>query len=722
MTADYTNIPDAVLDAEKVYIREDYNEMRAGSVENKDNFSGLAFSGGGIRSASFCLGIIQALVAGGVLKKMDYLSTASGGGYIGAALTWFLKQPLPDGTPAGRDEGNFPFGRARTGARNQKNNPNAALDFLRQHGRYLTPVNGLDFISCIGYTLRTILVAFLVYFTVMTLLLTLLRSADFLFQAPFPFAPKPLLLVPNWFILGAFVVVGFFILISVVYSMVTRITWGSGAWRYRVRAYSQIVLGLLIKSTITLLVLGLLPILHGFLEKASMHIETASGTTLVGTLMGWLQYWRERRKSDQGMPKGSSLNSIIAAILIIYGLLLGAFILAAHIDRLPSGPYTVAWLIMVSVILLLGVCVNVNYIGLHRMYRDRLMEAFMPNAKSVSSNRWGFSAEGDEALIETMCQPPNRRPYHLINTNLVLADSETAKYRGRGGDNFILSPLFCGSDATGWRRSSAYMKKNSRGMTLATAMAISGAALNPNAANNGRGLGRNRWVSILYTLLNLRLGYWAVNPKRERRFTPNFISPSLIQGIVTRGLKETKEVIELTDGGHFENLAVYELIRRKLGVIISCDGGADGSFTFADLGNVIEKVRVDFGAKIVFDDPEIDLPQILPGSSENPAIAEKYQTAKRGFAVATIYYADGSQGKLIYIKATMIECLSTDIYSYKSACPEFPHQPTVDQFFDEVQIEAYRELGYYLAWQMLEANAGVSRGEKIDPAVPGRWI
>ena len=722
MAQEYTDTSDAVLEAEKDYIREDYKEIDAIGSEQKQEFSGLALSGGGIRSASFCLGIIQALVAGGVLKKIDYLSTASGGGYMGTALTWFLKQPLQNGKPAGTDVENFPLGRAHTGACNQKRNPNAALDFLRQHGSYLTPGNGLDFVSCIGYLIRTILVSFLVYFTLMTSALTLLKVADFLFQPPFPYAGKPLMSVPNWYWLGAIVIVGFFVVLSISYNLITCIPLGSTAWRYRFRAYSQIILGLLIKSGIALLVLGSLPIIHGVLARIGMHIETASATTLLGTFMGWLQYYREQKKPDEGMPKGSNLNSIIAAILIIYGLLLGAYILSNYIDRLESISYAFAWVIMLLVVGLLGVCVNVNYTSLHRMYRDRLMEAFMPNAESVSSNQWDFSEEADKALIETMCQPPNRRPYHLINANLVLADSETAKYRSRGGDSFILSRLYCGSDATGWRKSSHYMMKGSRGMTLASAMAISGAALNPNAANNGRGLGRNRWVSILYTLLNLRLGYWTINPRKERRFSPNFISPCLIQGIISKGLKETKKVIELSDGGHFENLALYELVRRKLKVIISCDGGADGLFTFADLGNAIEKVRVDFGAKIVFDDPELDLPDILPKSSASPIIAAKYQTAKRGFAVATIYYADGSQGKLVYIKATMIECLSTDIYSYKSACPTFPHEPTVDQFFDEVQIEAYRELGYYLAWQMLEMNGGVARGEKIDPTKPGRWI
>jgi hypothetical protein len=268
------------------------------------------------------------------------------------------------------------------------------------------------------------------------------------------------------------------------------------------------------------------------------------------------------------------------------------------------------------------------------------------------------------------------------------------------------------------------MKKGTRGMTLATAMAISGASLNPNAGNSGRGVTRNRWVSILYTLLNFRLGYWAINPDPEisslLRKTPNFISPGLTQSILGNGLNEDTPAIELSDGGHFDNLALYELIRRKVKTIIVCDGGADPDFTFDDLGNAIERIRVDFGAKIIFDDPKFDLCWVVPGSSDESN--NHYKPAKRGFAVATIRYSDGAEGKLIYIKSTLIPHISTDLCSYKAANPDYPHQATVDQFFDEVQFESYRELGYYLGWQMLEINANVKRGEDTSGVKDALWI
>jgi hypothetical protein len=730
MKDQYTTVAEDVIQAEQEHIRQSYK-----NGDNKKEFYGLALSGGGIRSASFCLGILQALVGGRILEKIDYLSTASGGGYLGSALTWFLHKGLPGGVPAGTEPDNFPFGQAGTGARlnndKKKRNPNAILDFLRQHSNYLAPGNGLDFISFTGFAIRTIFVSLLVYFSLAALTLVFIQSFGLLHS----FTHNHVLYIDgiparfqNLFLLAAAVLVAFFAVFSIFDHLVSRVSVGGSVWRYQFRAYNQVVLGLFLKLIGVALLFGSLPVAHDFLDDFHAHIQTAGASTVAGTLLGWYRYYRQQKAAKPEPQPGKDYTSIIAAGLIIYGLALGAFILAEHVLDLNGKPFLYALAVLAAAGLGLGVAVNLNYSGLHRMYRDRLMEIFTPDLENVVTNRWGLATEADDALLEDMCQGDNRRPYHLLNANLVLVNSPTEKYRSRGGDNFIMSPLYCGSYATGWRRSSDYMKKGSRGLTLPTAMAVSGAALNPNAANNGRGTGRNRWVSILYTLLNLRLGYWALNPKLGSSWwrSPNFIDPGVVQSIfgnlLGNGFKEQGGIVELSDGGHFDNTGLYELIRRKLKVIIACDGGADGKFTFDDLANAIERVRVDFGARILFDDPELDLRWVLPESAGTEATDSKYSMAKCGFAVATIYYADESVGKLLYIKATMTRGLPTDIYSYKSANPTFPHQATADQFFDEVQIESYRELGYYLGWQLLEANGHAKPGQKINLKKAARWI
>lgn len=710
---------DAVIEREKAHIaREREDESQP--------LSGLAFSGGGIRSAMFCLGVMQALARAGVLKKMDYLSTSSGGGYIGSSLTWFLHRGLPDGSEAGTDPERFPFGSPHQGARNQSDNPNGVLDFIRQHGYYLTPGRGLDIISFIGYVVRTVLVSFTFYAALLTVVMIGLYHFGIFssYQIEVPLAGVGhVLSFGNPLLLLSVVFVALFVLLSLSYSVITRVPIGTSSWRYQFRVYNQIILGALLKLFLAALVVGSLPLVQDWLERMQSHIHTAGASTLMGTLIGWVQYYRGL-KSDKQMGLGSSITSIVAALLIMYGLLLGTFILAENVIAAPDLPTLEVALVLSGFFLLVGWCANVNYSTAHRMYRDRLMETFMPDTRSLRANRWGFSEAADSALIETFCQSPNRRPYHLINSNLVLADSPRVKFRGRGGDNFILSPLYCGSDATGWRQSADYMKRAGRGMTLSSAMAISGAAVNPNAGNSGRGVTRNRWVSILYSLLNLRFGYWGLNPRYRdyRFFVPNYFNPVLWRSILTRGLREDRRFVELSDGGHFDNTAVYELIRRKLSVIVICDGGADPDYRFSDMGNLIERVRVDFGAQIEFDEPGLDLDGVRPRVPEQESDTAVPPLARRGFAVARIRYADGGEGRLLYVKSTLTAGMPEDVYSYKSRYPSFPHQSTTDQFFDEVQVEAYREVGYYVGWQLLEANAGVAPGQSPEAGRAGRWL
>ncbi len=150
-------------------------------------------------------------------------------------------------------------------------------------------------------------------------------------------------------------------------------------------------------------------------------------------------------------------------------------------------------------------------------------------------------------------------------------------------------------------------------------------------------------------------------------------------------------------------------------LIVVSDGGQDGAFTFADLGNAIERVRVDFGVSIHFEDECFTLEGVLPKPRESLSAtwATKFGLAKRGFALASIRYPDRTScGVLIYVKATMIDGLPSDLYAYKAQNPEFPDQSTLDQFFDEDQFEAYRELGYRLVKQMFleleEEKAGAA--------------
>src|SRR5262249_36265122 len=133
----------------------------------------------------------------------------------------------------------------------------------------------------------------------------------------------------------------------------------------------------------------------------------------------------------------------------------------------------------------MGVIGNINFVGLHRYYRDRLMEAFMPSDTAVANGKVSYSAVADELSIaelfightsdEKAVAVPVPVPYPLINTNAIMINDNKPKVATRGGDNFLISPLYVGSTVTGWDRTDDYIRNNGP-LTLASAMAASGAA------------------------------------------------------------------------------------------------------------------------------------------------------------------------------------------------------------------------------------------------------
>jgi hypothetical protein len=683
-----------IIEDEKEKITAEKKKLEIDS----EKLSGFAISGGGIRSASFGLGVMQALVANDQLYKMDYMSTVSGGGYIGSALTWALHQDKNAGTrPA-----DFPLGKKGVADTPE----NKRLNYIRQHSNYLLPDDSIGMISFVAVVLRSMLISGFFYTAVLSILMVVFHVFHLFshFDAGSYMGMHPGLIVnKDIFISIAFVLGGIYLLSVFTYSLGTFFNSKGTIKTYLGFIRGQQLNGILWKSIFTLLILGSLPYVYEFIggNDWKKEIATASGSTLFGTIVGIWQYSKAQKKE-----KGSSVFSDVIIYLgvaaLMYGLLLFAY--EAGIKYFRGD----LWFIILTVItLFIGFFVSLNQVGPHRLWRNRLMETFMPDMNAINSNKWEPAVGADSALMKDMCAGKNVRPYHIVNTNLILVDSPSVKYRGRGGDNFIISPLYCGSSATGWRSTGTYQKQVT-GITLATAMATSAAALNPNAGVSGAGVTRNTMVSILLSILNLRLGYWSVNPKiTSPLLPPNFFMPGLTSEVTRRNLTETSRNILLSDGGHFENLAIYELLRRRAGFIVLSDGGADLEYNFDDLANAVEKARVDFGVKISFKDESLNA--ILGLSKTDPTLFEKkYNIAERGYAIASITYPGDEKpsGVLIYVKLAMISDLPTDIYSYKGVNPDFPHQSTADQFFNEKQFEAYRELGYNVMWKMMESTEG----------------
>ena len=721
-----------VIDCEKAYIKK---KALDSETLAKSKFQGLALSGGGIRSASFGLGVIQALknsTSPIKFSDIDYLSTVSGGGYIGGAMTWALHNSGQEQKDES-DGAKFPLGK-RAGKGGENRGDNRLLDFIRQHGNYLTPGPFLNAISLFGYVIRNIFVSLLVYLSLLTAIMVGFRWAHLFDKVPlyqvslgliWNSAPLVNLL---WLGIG---LIAFLILESIFFSIFTFFA-ASGKGSYRYSISNQRFISVIWFLIMLLFLVGSLPYtsewIGGYLNQAA----AAGGLSLFGIISGIFEFkgaFRPKKteaggNSTQNGGMTSRIVLMMAALALIYALLLSAYSISVWFAPYWSYSSGVKCLVLIGMTLVIGFIVNINYFGLHRMYRSRLMETFLPNKDATNQNKWQPATEADDAMLADMCSNNRRRPYHLINTFANLEDSPQAHIRGRGGDSFLLSPLYCGSKATCFTKTRNYttgMLK--RGLSLASAMAISGAAVNPHTGVNGQGATRNKLVGILMGLLNLRLGYWIRNPSHKKRvlFPPNFFKPGLTGDILSLGRHEKKNIIELSDGGHFENLGIYELLRRQLDLIIVADAGADPEFAFGDLANAVEKARVDFETVIKFRS-DCSLDGLLPNSAENDVgsdknnklgkaediLIEKYKLAERGYAIADIEYPDRDPGQLIYLKTTLTKGLPADIYAYKSVNSSFPDQSTADQFFDETQFESYRELGYRLAKDMLQSPAAKS--------------
>jgi hypothetical protein len=708
---DYTSDYSKVLDREWTHIKG----KRGYEDDRRNNLIGLAISGGGIRSASFATGVIQALVRDKVLGNIDYLSTVSGGGYIGSSLTWFLHDKWKiEEDDKGREfefgvsPQNFPFGQRLAEGIRFKEKRNAVLDFIRQHTNYLDPGKCINLIALFAVLLRSMALTLLVYFPMIAILFLIFIKTDSFDSSTSASAWVRDLNVLvgvrfNALIWISALIFTVFVLASLLYSLSTFFARRNSTMHYRSRLWFQCWMAVHLSLAIGFAAIGLLPTAVAWFTSQLQAAITAGISTALGVAGGVARHIVELKGKSGTDSLASKLFVWVASILLAYGVLSFAYIVAAQIVTAGSPKLHVVVIVCTLVfVMTFGFWVNTNYISLHRMYRDRLMEVFLPNFDNVWRNMWGPATEADVAPLHEMCGPNATGPYHLINANIILVDSVDSKFRGRGGDSFILSPLYCGSDATGWRSTKTFMKGQ---MTLPTAMAISGAAINPDTGVAGKGPTRNRLLSSLMSLLNLRLGYWALNcnPTRASLFSrPNHFNPGL-KALFGWGYNERAGFVQLSDGGHFENTGLYELIRRRMKVIVLSDGSADPNFTFSDFGNAVERVRVDFGVNIRFPDADVDLQWILPGSAGKGFFPERYNLAKQGFAIGTIQYPDESQtGILIYIKTTLTKDLPADIYGYKSANPTFPDESTSDQFFDETQFEAYRELGYQLTADMLK--------------------
>jgi hypothetical protein len=323
---------------------------------------------------------------------------------------------------------------------------------------------------------------------------------------------------------------------------------------------------------------------------------------------------------------------------------------------------------------------------------DLPLHAFVPGAPSVSGDLGGPPGQRD----------PYLGPYHLVNTSLNLVHGEELAWQERKAASFVLSPLYCGSDSTGYaptlrcRPGMAGEKPHyepgfNSGVSLGKAVSLSGAAVSPNM-----GFHSVPAVAALLTLFNVRLGGWVGNPHSDWTWNssgPPFGLFRLLKEMFGRTDARSR-YLYLSDGGHFENLGVYELVRRRCRFIVAIDAEEDSRFGFEGLGSAVRKCRTDFGIRV-----DVNVAPLRP---QGPNRLSEWHGV-----VGVIHYEDvdpqALPGILVYIKSTLTGDEASDVQNYRASYPDFPHQPTLNQFFTESQFESYRALGHHVATRVFGA-------------------
>lgn len=408
----------------------------------------------------------------------------------------------------------------------------------------------------------------------------------------------------------------------------------------------------------------------------------------------------------------------------------GGYGFYSHLGVLRHSP---AWFVLVTAGavtafgLLMAWFINTNKFSLHAMYRNRLIRAYLgaSNDKRNPNRFTGFDENDNLDMHElwpnSTTDTTRTKLLHVVNMALNLVSGDKLAWQQRKAESFTVSPLHAGNLNLGYRRiedkdtpaaeSEKRFYGGRTGISLGTAVTISGAAASPNMGYHSSPV-----ISFLLSLFNVRLGWWLGNPGKAGDDTYYLAAPNLaVRPIVaeTLGLTDdTSPYVYLSDGGHFENLGLYEMLVRRCHFILVSDGSQDQSYSFEDLGNAVRKIRIDLGIPIDLDEPV----SIFPRSDDDDKNKEgRYcavGTIKYSFADSTLPEEEDilptdhpnksvKDGILIYVKPAFYGKEPRDIYQYAKANILFPHESTADQFFSESQLESYRMLGLFTMDRML---------------------
>ncbi|WP_299749594.1 hypothetical protein [uncultured Tateyamaria sp.] len=632
---------------------------RAGD-EKISNAVGLALSGGGIRSASFCLGACQSLADHGMLRDVDVMSTVSGGGYTGA----FISRQMT-ATSENPDA-----------SLKQRNGPDTdAVRNLRTKVKYLSPSGFAEKWSMIcslvaGMVVNWVGLASILSFIV--LIASLLRSIWGDAQQILP-------------------------TLALIALLSALLIFAVGHGRDRSKAIRRF--SVLAGIATVLIAVSLIPPLYG-LYLGLISTEPAVGAVVLAASASLPTVARIAGPVSRGAAELVLMRAalVVASIAVPIICLVFSFVLW---DFTTDMPFWSGLFCLVALTVCLGLiavfALDVNMTGPGRLYRNRLARSFV----ATSADDDTFLPLGELNALNTDAgdRSSGRAPYHLINSTVNLPTSRSPVLRERKGDFFVMSKFWTGSPSTKYFPTGEW-KTRDGDLDLATAIATSGAAVSPHMS-----LMSVPSIAGLMAFLNLRLGLWVRKPgSEEASLQAGF--PQLFRELFSVDMDESGDWLLLSDGAHVDNSGIYELLRRRCKFIIACDASADNDDSFATLMTVVRHAQIDFGI------------QMMPRLEELRADFETGHTAAHTL-MCRIKYPGEADGLLLVLKSSVTGNESEFIRTYRAANPDFPNQSTLDQNFDEAQFEAYRQLGAHAVDGLFVASIVGPAGE---PATVSDWF